>query len=843
MKYLGLLLLAVSVLSTGLVYAAGPVTTQAGKFTVELSSQPSPPTVGENLLVITVKDGNKPLTGAGVDVHIDMTNMPMPADAKATPGRTDGEYGATVNFSMAGSWKVDVTVQQMAGMKMDGDGTAHFLVETGKGITAKGGGATIPWFGLLVAVIIGTTILTIVFYRRIRVKQRGYLVGTLTLLIVLVGTVVVVNKYRDTKTSTVIASANMDMSAQAAPGTVAVATETVIAAPFQASATYTGSVAPDLEEDVYPRVTGRLMRMPFYPGDHIAPGQVVAKLDSTELAAKEAQALYGNLGADQEVNAANADISSARAGETKAVRAVDQARAQLAQVQAEARAAEGAVKAAQSDVKNARQMAKDADGAVLSAQSGIDQASEAVLQAQSDVESAQADVDYWTTEIAREKKLYEQGAVAREELDRETAQAAAANARLKQTKAAVRTAEAGVTRAKQEYAQAQARQGAAQAAIATAEARVEQAQAERDSAQGKITEAQAGIATAEADVRAASAGVAGASAKAQVARTTAMQARAMVTEASTVRGYTTIRAAVGGIVTARNIAPGVLVQPGMSILKIAKIDAVRIQANVSEADLAQIQVGQLLTAHAVDDPGRVVTARISAIFPARDTTARTSIVEARVANPGYRLKPGQYLSIQIDLGHAARTAMTVPTSAMQVRDGQSSLFLATNDGMRIVAKRVTVTTGRVSNDRTEILTGVSAGDQVITSGLANLRDGDVVTVVQRATMGDPLSAVPASGNASASPAPSTGSDETGGMTPMDTGASSMPKAPTKVKPVAKPSVSKATAETNGEKKPITGQPTANATKWYHCPMHVDMESPKPGKCPKCEMDYVPFQKK
>jgi len=38
-------------------------------------------------------------------------------------------------------------------------------------------------------------------------------------------------------------------------------------------------------------------------------------------------------------------------------------------------------------------------------------------------------------------------------------------------------------------------------------------------------------------------------------------------------------------------------------------------------------------------------------------------------------------------------------------------------------------------------------------------------------------------------------------------------------------------------------PTADATKWYHCPMHLEMESTKPGKCPKCGMDYVPFKKK
>ena len=814
MRYSWLFLSVIILVTTSLAFSAVPVTARAGNYTVELSSQ-SPPVVGENLLVITVKDGGKPLAGAGVDVHLDMTSMPMPADVKASPGRKDGEYGATVNLSMAGTWKVEVAVQQMAGMKMDGDGVAHFLVEPGKGITAMGGGAALPWFAIFIALILVGILFTIIVYRRSNAAQRGYLVGTLTLLIVLVGTVAVVRKYRDQKTSTVIASATMDMSTQAAPGSVAVAAETLHAVPFQASVTYTGSVVPDAEEDVYPRVTGRLLQMPFYPGDRVAPGQVVAKLDSTELAAKEAQARYGELGANQQIAAANADISSARAGQAKSHRVVEQARAQLTQAQAAARASDGAVKAAASEVNSARQMAKDAEGAVLASQSGIDQAGEAVLQAQSDVESTRADVEYWTTEIAREKKLFEQGAIAKEELERETAQAAAATAKFKQANAAVRTAEAGVARARQESAQARARQGAAQAAITTAEARQEQAQADRDSARGKITEAQAGVATAEADVTAAAAVVTDAGAKAQVVATTALQANATLTEAGTVRGYTTIRSAVGGIVTARNIAPGVLVQPGMSILKIAKIDVVRIQANVSEADLAQIRLGQLLTAYAVDAPEHNITARVSAIFPARDTTARTAIVEARIHNPGYRLQPGQYLSVQIDLGDASRRVLTVPTSALIVRDGQSAIFVAYNDGLRTIAKHVAVTTGRVSNDHMEILTGMKDGEQVITSGLSNLHDGDAVTIVQHSETTIPTAALPA-------PAPVLPSRDRAPVTfPLQ--------------------YAKKTAAV--VKTATTGQPTTNPRKWYHCPMHLDMESDKPGKCPKCGMDYVEFKKK
>jgi RND family efflux transporter MFP subunit len=344
------------------------------------------------------------------------------------------------------------------------------------------------------------------------------------------------------------------------------------------------------------------------------------------------------------------------------------------------------------------------------------------------------------------------------------------------------------------------------------------------------------VATAQADVSAAAAGVSGARAKAQVATTSALQARAALTEASTIRGYTTIRSAVGGVVTARNISPGVLVQPGMSILKVAKINVVRIQANVSEADLAQIQPGQLLTAHAVDAPGRVITARVSAIFPAQDTTARTAIVEARVPNPGYLLKPGQYLSVNINLGTTARPALTAPTSALMMRDSASSVFIASNDGMRTMAKRVAVTTGRISNDRTEILTGLKDGDQVITSGLSNLHDGDTVTAVQQTST--PVSAFPMP-PVSAKPMP------TAGMAPKARLArTAKAKAtPTASKPALKSPAARQNTTTGGGMKTAAGQPTKVAAKWYHCPMHLDMESNKPGQCPKCGMDYVVFEKK
>jgi hypothetical protein len=273
----------------------------------------------------------------------------------------------------------------------------------------------------------------------------------------------------------------------------------------------------------------------------------------------------------------------------------------------------------------------------------------------------------------------------------------------------------------------------------------------------------------------------------------------------------------------------------MSIIKIAKTDVVRLQVNVSEADLAQVTIGQTMLAQSGEAPTHPITARISAIFPAQDPSARTAIVEARITNTGNRLKLGQYLSVELPLGSNEQPALSVPTSALIVRDGKSSVFVVANDDLRNTAKRVEVTTGRMSNARTEIMSGLKEGDQVITSGLANLNDGDAITVLQKgkaATTGGNGGIPPRASNVlgtdalppPATPTPLNASKKHPSMTSMPMTGNS-----------------KGTATRNVTSK--TGQPSTRVLKWYHCPMHPEVVSHHPGKCPKCGMDLVEFHPK
>ena len=631
------LLLALTVTTLAIAVAgAGPLSARAGKFSLELSTVPSPPKSGSNTLTVSVTDAGKPVSGAAVSIHVDMVGMSMPADFQATPGGTPGQYIAAVNLGMAGKWKLTVAVQQMAGMKMAGDGEAQFLVETDKGITGETGGRS-PWKWIVGALVIALLLGLVFLVRRYGIPpgSRGVILGLVTLAIVTVGTWWVVRRYRDPKVATVIGSALMDMEAmQATASAVPVTTERARPQAFQSKAVYTATVTADIEEDVYPRVTGRLVEMPLYPGDRVKAGQIVARLDTAELAAKEAQAAAGREIASRSVDAARADVSSARAGEGRSVKAVDQARAQVAEMLAGAQSAEGAVRAMEGELAGAGAMEREAESAVASAEAAVEQAQQMAVQAEGEVDSTQADVTYWEAEIAREKTLFSRGAISREELDRETAQAGVAAAKLKQSRAGLRAAEAGVTKGQRDQNQAEARAAAAAAAVRTAEAKVSQARSDFGGARAKVAQARAGVGTAIADVAAASAGVSAAASKVGVASAQTNQARAALTEASVVRGYTTIRATNAGIVTARLVSPGVLVQPGTAFLRIAKTDFVRLQVPLSDADLPLVRSGTPVQAWAPDDPQTPLVGEVTTVFPARDPVARTGIVEARIDNPG-----------------------------------------------------------------------------------------------------------------------------------------------------------------------------------------------------------------
>jgi len=339
----------------------------------------------------------------------------------------------------------------------------------------------------------------------------------------------------------------------------------------------------------------------------------------------------------------------------------------------------------QAALDQAQAMLEAAEQGVPNARAEADAARQAIADAAAGVISAQATADYWNTEIVRERQLADAGAVSKQEYQNELSQSQAAHAAVSQAQAKVRQAQATAQAARDKIAVAQRQTAAARAGVGMA-------QADMRVAAGQTAQAQAG-----ADAAKAAAGAAAAQA-----------------------GYSQIAAPFAGLVTARPVAPGTLVQPGTTVLKIAEINRVRVQANVAASDLTGIHVGSPVQITVQGDGGRTFAAHVTSVFPSANAETRTAIVEAVVPNPGARLLPGAFVTMQITSGRVT-DKMLVPASAVVSQGGASSVWAASGGA---TVHQVAVQAGASDGAWTEVSSNaLSAGTQVVIRGQAGLTDG------------------------------------------------------------------------------------------------------------------------
>ncbi len=443
------------------------------------------------------------------------------------------------------------------------------------------------------------------------------LAALVVIICVIIATGAVVKRYHRPGQLDVISAQAMDMSAMRPPaGAAPVALAFVRQGSLANTVTYTGSILAYNEQDISPRITGRLVALPVYPGDTVRAGQVVAQLDTAEVGAKADQA---------EQEARQAQLGAQVAHLTHHLHhqaALDQAEAQ--------------VQAAQQGVSDAQAEAQADQSAIADTQAGV--------------QSAQANAEYWKTEITREKHLADAGAVSQQEYQNELAQAQAATAALSQAQAKV-----SQTRAMAQSARAKVQVAGRQ--VIVAQAGVRMAQADIAVAQGQAVQAEAGASAAQAAAR----------------------------EAAVVQGYGRITAPIGGVVTSRPVSPGTLVQPGMTLLRVAEIDRVRVQAHVAASDLIGIHPGTPVQITLQGDEAHTLTARITSLFPAANDETHTAVAEAVMPNPGHRLLPGAYVTMQINT-NTISDKLLVPASAITTQGGSS--FVWTTAGGTAAAGQV-----------------------------------------------------------------------------------------------------------------------------------------------------------
>jgi len=159
--------------------------------------------------------------------------------------------------------------------------------------------------------------------------------------------------------------------------------------------TYTGTVAPFNEEDIYPRVTGRIVEMPVYPGDQVRAGQIVARLDDVELTsrAREAQAMRAT--AEATKAQMEAEVIAARQGVVQAEKELASVDAELTYARSVAARSERLVRSgaiSQQEYENDRSLAASLEAKREAARARIEQARAMETSARKKLEAAESTI-------------------------------------------------------------------------------------------------------------------------------------------------------------------------------------------------------------------------------------------------------------------------------------------------------------------------------------------------------------------------------------------------------------------------------------------------------------------
>jgi len=175
--------------------------------------------------------------------------------------------------------------------------------------------------------------------------------------------------------------------------------------------------------------------------------------------------------------------------------------------------------------------------------------------------------------------------------------------------------------------------------------------------------------------------------------------------------YIAIHAPRSGTLIARNITDGSAARMGQTLLTIADLSRVWIEAEVFEADLELVRVGMSASVTLPYLPGRTYTATVEYVYPYLDEQSRTGRIRLSLDNSNGELKPDMYaeVSLKAELGHR----LSVPEEAIIVAGESRVVFVDLGSGR---LKPVWIKAGRNAQGFVEVLDGLSLGDSVVTSG-------------------------------------------------------------------------------------------------------------------------------
>lgn len=180
-----------------------------------------------------------------------------------------------------------------------------------------------------------------------------------------------------------------------------------------------------------------------------------------------------------------------------------------------------------------------------------------------------------------------------------------------------------------------------------------------------------------------------------------------------------IKSPISGTVDAMDLKVGQAVMPGMSAIRVVNAKKLSAKAQIAESYVSRVNQGDNVQVILPDVPDTVST-KISFASKTIDAVSRSFNVEIKLpSNKNYR--PNMLAVLKI-VDYQNPKALIIPVNAIQKAENGDYVFISENGK----AKRVDIKIGKVSEGRAEILSGLKAGDQVITAGMQGLSPGDTI---------------------------------------------------------------------------------------------------------------------
>lgn len=644
---------------------------------------------------------------------------------------------------------------------------------------------------------------------------RTYVFSILFIIAVAAVTVWIVKTHKKPQAMTLIESQAMDMSTMAAPvGSVPVALETVAPGEFETAVSYSGTVVPYSEQEIIPRLEGIVSNMTVYPGDEVKHGQLLARLESPDVAQRSGAAASEAAAAKYSVSAAGAELEAAKASAASAA----------------------------NDVEKMGRM-KDSAAA--------------------EIKSAQADALYRQQEYDRQEKLYNAGAISRSELEQERAMRDSALAMVDKTQSEFEAAEQTLGSARQQQTTMKSMADAA-AMRRNADKSMSGAASQRAGAEQTV----AGYLELRSPVD-------GVVTQRLVSPGTLGRAGSPILKIAELK-WVRLQASVS-LADTEGIAVGSAVE-----VTTPRAPGKKIETKITAVFPASDPALRTVTVEAVTEnndkifkPGDYVTLRI--VTGRKDLAV--SVPDRALVRWGGGSEGNAAVWIGVPEGGTGKTFYTCVMHP-QVHENQPGncpicgmKLVPKQEGGKLKAHLVPITIGKTNGERTEVLVGLKQGDQVVTDGWTNLAEGNDLFPTEWGPAGpknmpsppdmgnmpgmnvggskdtksmpgmtpEEMKNMPGTDMSKPAQQPKTqqkndmqNMKDMGDMKGMEMGGSSSAK-PKSAEECALP-----VAKKGNEANKL--QPAGQSKVIYTCPMHPEVKSEKPGKCPDCGMDLVPMKK-